>query len=233
MTTDPRYDQCWTVYGQRQLDRGYSPPVPSRIDWGFWPGIGPGAEVLGDLRGKRVLDVGSGPGHHAVHLARTYGAVVDGVDLSPTQHRRAMNDHGSEPGVRFLCADVADHLRRAEPYDAAYGLRTFACVDPRRLLPALRYGLVEGAPLVFSALHTDGDAQGPSDEVTARPEFVRLRDEEPIPTRMWVLTPGLWETLLTEHGFTVEGYELLTAPDNGNPAVLQLVRARRTVRLDT
>ncbi|MFI2413767.1 NUDIX domain-containing protein [Streptomyces sp. NPDC018947] len=233
MTTDPGYDRCWTVYGQRQLDRGYSPPVPDRIDWGFWPGVGPGAEVLGDIRGKRVLDVGSGPGHHAVHLARAYGALVDGVDRSPTQHRRAVNDHGSEPGVRFVCADAADHLRRVEPYDAAYGLRTFACVDPRHLLPALRDGLAGGAPLVFSALHTDGDGEGPSDEVVSRPEFVRLPNQEPIPTRMWVLTPRLWEALLTEHGFTVEGCELLTAPDGDNPAVVQLIRARRrpTVRV--
>ncbi|MEU3661359.1 NUDIX domain-containing protein [Streptomyces sp. NPDC032940] len=227
MTTHPADEQSWTVYGQRQLDRGWSPPVPDRIDWGFWPGVGPGAEVLGDIRGKRVLDVGSGPGHHAVHLARAYGARVDGVDLSPTQHRRALNDHGSEPGVRFVLADVAEHLRRVRPYDAAYGLRTFACIDPRHLLPALRDGLVDGAPLVFSALHTDSDGLGPSDEVVSRTELIRLRREEPIPTLMWVLEPRLWEELLREHGFRVEGTELLHAPDEDNPGVLQLIRARR------
>ncbi|MFE9169734.1 NUDIX domain-containing protein [Streptomyces kebangsaanensis] len=227
MTAHPAYEQSWTIYGQRQLDRGYSPPVPDRIDWGFWPGVGPGAEVLGDVRGKRVLDIGSGPGHHAVHLAREHGALVDGVDLSPTQHRRALNDHGAEPGVRFLCGDVAEHLRHAEPYEAAYGIRSFGCIDPHHLLPALRDGLVDGAPLVFSALHTDADAREPAGEVVPRQEFIRLRGEEPIPTRMWTLTPLLWEGLLTEHGFRVEGIELLTAPDHDNPVTLQLVRARR------
>ncbi|MGW5432403.1 SAM-dependent methyltransferase [Streptomyces sp. NPDC004059] len=97
MTAHPADEQAWTVYGRRQLDFGWSPQVPERIDWGFWPGVGSGAEVLGDIRGKRVLDIGSGPGHHAVHLARAYGALVDGVDLSPTQHRRALDDHGAEP----------------------------------------------------------------------------------------------------------------------------------------
>lgn len=220
-------DRSWIIYGQRQLDRGYVPPVPDRIDWGFWPGIGPGAEVLGPLSGKRVLDIGSGPGHHAIHLARAHGALVDGVDLSPTQHQRALNTHGTEPGVRFLCADVADHLRHAEPYEAAYGIRTFACVDPHHLLPALRDGLVDGAPLVFSALHTNGEGQGPCSAVAPRQEFIRLRGEDPIPTRSWVLTPHLWEELLSGHGFTVEGVELLRAPEAGNPVVIQLVRARR------
>ncbi|PZT68391.1 class I SAM-dependent methyltransferase [Streptomyces sp. SW4] len=222
-------DPTWTVYGRRQLERGYVPPVPDRIDWGFWPGVGPGAEVLGPLRGKRVLDVGSGPGHHAVHLARAHGALVDGVDLSPTQHQRAVSAHGSEPGVRFHCADVADHLRHARPYDAAYGLRTFGCVDPLHLLPALREGLVDGAPLAFSALHTDAEGRRPSDSLESRRDFVRLRDVEPIPTVVWVLTPRLWEDLLTGHGFTVETVELLRAPDAGNPVVVQLVVARRRV----
>jgi SAM-dependent methyltransferase len=160
VTAHPADEQAWITYGRRQLAAGCSPPVPDRLDWGFWPGVGPGDEVLGDVRGRRVLDIGSGPGHHAVHLARAYGALVDGVDLSPTQHRRALKDHGSEPGVRFVCEDIADHLRHAEPYDVAYALRTFACIDPAHLLPALRDGLLPGAPLVFSALHTDAARKG-------------------------------------------------------------------------
>ncbi|MEW2486539.1 class I SAM-dependent methyltransferase [Streptomyces sp. NPDC048411] len=227
MTAQSINEQSWTIYGQRQLDYGYSPPVPDRIDWAFWPGVGPGAEVLGDLRGKRVLDIGSGPGHHAVHLARTHGALVDGIDMSPTQHQRAMADHGNEPGVRFVCADVADHLNGAEPYAVAYGIRTFGCIDPHHLFPALRDGLAEGSPLVFSALHTDGDGRGPSSTVAPREQVIRLRDEEPIATQMWVLTPQLWEDLLTDHAFTVEAVDLLRAPQDDNPVVIQLVRARR------
>ncbi|MEU8623526.1 class I SAM-dependent methyltransferase [Streptomyces sp. NPDC048669] len=30
------------------------------------------------------MDIGSGAGHYAVHLAQTHGALVDAVELSPT-----------------------------------------------------------------------------------------------------------------------------------------------------
>ncbi|WP_329034251.1 methyltransferase domain-containing protein [Streptomyces sp. NBC_00178] len=227
MTAQREPLRTWTVYGQRQLDRGHVPPVPERIDWGFWPGVGPGAELLGDLSGKRVLDIGSGPGHHAVHLARAHGALVDGVDASPTQHERATRTYPAEPGVRFVCADIAEHLDRVEPYEAAYGLRTFGCVDPLHLLPALRDGLADGATLVFSALHTDHEGRGPAATVSPRSGFIRLRDEEPIPVQIWALTPDCWTGLLTAHGFAVDRVELIRAPEPRDPVVVQLIRAVR------
>lgn len=61
--TDTR---AWQVYGQRQLARASTPPVPERLGWTPWEGNGPGAEVLGDVTGRRVLpDQGAlaSPGH--------------------------------------------------------------------------------------------------------------------------------------------------------------------------
>ncbi|MFI1798817.1 bifunctional class I SAM-dependent methyltransferase/NUDIX hydrolase [Streptomyces sp. NPDC020379] len=220
--------QVWTDFGRFHLDRGTNPPEPARVDWGFWGG-GPGDEVLGDLAGRRVLDIGSGTGRYAVHLARAYGAVVDAVDGSPTQHRRALDRYGvEEPGVRFVLADILDHLQReAEPYDVAYATHAFGFIDPHRLLPALAPRIRPGGRLVFSVLHTNRDGLGPSPTVGSRPEDVRLADEGMLTTPMWVLTPALWEDLLVEAGFLVENVTLLPSPVADDPVVCLLITARR------
>lgn len=227
MTVEDLNAEAWTVYGRRQLNHGYMPPVPERLEWTPWKGVGPGTEVLGDIAGKRVLDIGSGAGHHAVHLARAHGAQVTAVERSATQHRRATGAHAGTPGVRFVHGDAVDHLRTAEPFDAAYAIGSLAFIDPHRVLPALRDGLRPGAPLVLSFLHTDLHGRGPATTAEAREQMVGLRDEPPLSTRMWVLAPQVWEGLLTEHGFRVEGIDLLRPSDEDNPVVQQLVRARR------
>ncbi|MGW5868343.1 class I SAM-dependent methyltransferase [Streptomyces sp. NPDC055239] len=141
--------EAWTIYGQRQLARAYTPPVPDQMCWASWKDVGPGVEVLGDIAGRRVLDIGSGAGHHAVHLVQAHGARVTGIELSATQHERAVSTHAHVPGVEFVLGDVAEYLAGAEPFDAAYAIGTLGFIDPRRVLPALREGLRAGAPLIL------------------------------------------------------------------------------------
>lgn len=64
MLAEDTNTRAWQVYGQRPLARGYAPPVPDRLGWTPWDGVGPGAEALGDVTGRRVLDIGSGAYHH-------------------------------------------------------------------------------------------------------------------------------------------------------------------------
>jgi SAM-dependent methyltransferase len=61
--------------------------------------------------GSRILEVGSGPGHLAVRLARDHGLDVTGVDLDPAmvERSRANAAHGSDGMTpEFLIGDVAD-----------------------------------------------------------------------------------------------------------------------------
>jgi ubiquinone/menaquinone biosynthesis C-methylase UbiE len=75
------------------------------------------AKVIGLRRGQRVLDVASGRGISAIHLARMVGCSVVGVDYSPqnvASARRAAAEHGVSDRVRFLAGDaerlpVEDH----------------------------------------------------------------------------------------------------------------------------
>ncbi|MEU3299799.1 bifunctional class I SAM-dependent methyltransferase/NUDIX hydrolase [Streptomyces sp. NPDC006678] len=227
MSVEDINTQAWTVYGQRQLTRAYMPPIPERLNWAPWDGVGPGAEILGDVTDRRVLDIGSGAGHHAVHLAQNHRAHVTGIEASPTQHQRAASAHADAPGVEFVQGDVVEYLATVEPFDAAYATGTLAFIDPHRALPALRDGLRPKAPLILSLLHTDLHDRGPSTTVEPREQMILLKDESPLPTQMWILAPQLWEDLLTEHGFRVEAIDLLHHPDENAPVVQQLIRALR------
>ncbi|MEU1407437.1 class I SAM-dependent methyltransferase [Streptomyces sp. NPDC005728] len=122
--------QAWTIYGRRQPARSSMPPIPDHLAWTPWEGVGPGAEVLGDITGRRVLDIGSGAGHHAVHLAQAHGARVTGIELSPTQHEHAASTHAEVPGVEFGHGDVVEYLAEAAPFDAAYAIGTLGFTDP-------------------------------------------------------------------------------------------------------
>lgn len=221
---------AWTAYGRHHIDRGTEIPDVSRICWGFWPN-GPGAEVLGDLSGKRVLDLGSGIGKYAAHLVREHAAVVDAVEASPTQHERALARHGALPGLNLIHADAVEHLERAEPYDVIYSIHGVGYIDPDRLLPALRAALKPGGRLVFSVLHTDSEGRGPSPTVAARPAVLPLAGGDPLSVQMWVLSEELWEDLLVDNDFLVDAVEVIHAPDADNPVTVRLFRAHRRARV--
>lgn len=222
--------EMWHSYGTHHIRRATPLPDVDRITWGPG-GTGPGDEVLGELTGQRVLDLGCGPARHAAHLVRTYGATLDAVDASPSQIERARSRHPDLPGLRLIHADAVDHLRTASPYDVVYSLSTFHFLDPHRLLPALTPALKPGARLCFTVLHTSSRGNGPEAAVRPRPEILRLAGGGELTGQMWVLTPELWEDLLARYGLRVEDVTALDAPEEGNHASYRLFQVRRPARI--
>ncbi|MER6144708.1 class I SAM-dependent methyltransferase [Streptomyces sparsogenes] len=220
----------WTTYGAHQIARGIEPPELDRWAWDI-PDTGPGVEVFGDVKGLRVLDLGSGLGRHAARLA-TLGAQVTAVDSSPTQHARATARYPAPRSFRLECADAVAHLRAADPYDLVYSVSGVPFTDPRRLLPALANGIRPGGRLIFSALHTNSHGTGPAPEVAARPEVLRLPGTtEDHTVHMWVLAPHLWGDLLVEHGFILDSVTPIDSPQPDNAASYRLYEARRPQRV--
>ncbi|MEU3321068.1 M15 family metallopeptidase [Streptomyces sp. NPDC006785] len=75
--------RAWQIYGRGQLDRACSPPLPDLLGGTPWDGIGPGAEVLGDVTGRRVRllplpGVSACPSAPPSWLAAQHGYVFDG-----------------------------------------------------------------------------------------------------------------------------------------------------------
>jgi phosphoethanolamine N-methyltransferase len=110
---------------------------------------------LGDaLRpGVKVLDVGSGIGGAALHLARTYGARVTGIDLAPEMvaiaHERS-REWGAPEGVAFVVGDVLTADLPA-PFDVVWSRDALMHIhDKDRLFARLSSLLAPGGRLVVT-----------------------------------------------------------------------------------
>ena len=106
---------------------------------------------LGDVRGKRVLELGCGPGDYTVMLARR-GAHVTALDLALssltiTQHRAAANAAANRIAVAWMPAEslaFPDHT-----FDLVVGFGLLHHADPATLAPEIRRVLKPGGRALF------------------------------------------------------------------------------------
>jgi SAM-dependent methyltransferase len=111
--------------------------------------IRPAFARLGDLNGKRVLDLGCGHGMAAVVLARR-GAIVTGVDLSAGYVAEARaRARSNEVDARFLQADAEQLPFASAAFDAVWGSAILHHLDLERAGRELHRVLRPGGVAVF------------------------------------------------------------------------------------
>lgn len=194
--------------------------------------MGPGDELLGDLAGHTVAELGAGAGHQAAYVASELKAVrVIAIDSSAAQHSRGRGLYEGVLGLDFVRDDAAAYLQdHPSSLDVAYSI--FGALDfsdPQALLPAAAAALRPGGTLVFSTLAHYRTGAPP--ETECRPAHIptRMPDGSPGTMQRWVLEPTVWTKLLDDHGFDLADSDTVhdPGPDGGAPVATSLFRARR------
>jgi SAM-dependent methyltransferase len=115
----------------------------------------PHQELVGEVRGLRVLDAGCGEGRFARMLAQR-GASVTGIDLSARMiaHARA-NEEEAPLGIEYRVADMSDQSQFGDAsFDLAVAYLSIIDVpDYRRAISEIARVLAGGGRFVFSIVH--------------------------------------------------------------------------------
>lgn len=189
------------------------------IVWGLWGVPESELNVLGDVAGVDVVDLGCGTGYFSAWLAKR-GARPVGFDPTPAQletARRLMRETGLEfplveaPGEAVPLPDASFDLALSE-----HGAAVWA--DPRRWIPEAERLLRPGGRLVF--LHGTPLAficypeVGPVTTELHRPYFGLGRTvwDDGSDGVEYQLTHGDWIAVLRESGLEIERLVELQAP---------------------
>jgi SAM-dependent methyltransferase len=123
----------------------YGPDIPTEAE----------LRLLGDLRGKKVLELGCGGAQCSIAFAKQ-GAIAIGVDFSAAQldHARELC-RDEEVRVELRQGDLAElAFLRADSIDLVFSAYAFGYVeDLNRVFRQVHRVLKVGAPLVFSLTH--------------------------------------------------------------------------------
>lgn len=188
--------------------------------------------LLGDLHGKRVLDLGCRSGAGAVTFAQ-HGAIVIALDAADTHIARARaRAEQAEVKVEWRIGDLADlAFLRAESIDAAFAAFSVAEVDDAsRLFRQVQRVLKPNAPFVFSYEHPMSICIGADGSVSRSyfdPGPIDVeRDGEPV--RIHVRDIGDVFTELGRAGFRVDTI-LEPRPDAADARIPETIvwRARK------
>jgi 2-polyprenyl-3-methyl-5-hydroxy-6-metoxy-1,4-benzoquinol methylase len=143
VTSRPRYDEASDFYATMYGDSVSDPATAALLD------------LVGDVGGKRVLDIACGHGRVARALARR-GADVVGVDVSSVMLGVARRIENSDPlGISYRNIDVTSRSPMPDtPYDivtCSYGLTDIDDLDA--VLHTVGSSILPDGLFVFSIMH--------------------------------------------------------------------------------
>ena len=201
------------------------------ITWGVFEAPESELNLLGDVNGLDVVELGCGTAYFSSWLARR-GARVVGVDPTPAQlatARRLQAETGIEfPLIEAIGEDVPLPDSSFDLVLSEYGASLWA--DPYRWVPEAARLLRPGGRLVFltnstvSVLCMTMDGVG---EQLVRPQFELGKCEWPDTNEVeFHLAHGDWIELLHENGFEVERLvELFANPESETHTYYKYVTA--------
>jgi SAM-dependent methyltransferase len=217
-----RNREVWTKanaeYTDRQASETWGKGEPT---WGTYGVPEADLNVLGDVAGKDVIELGCGTAYFSAWLARL-GARPVGLDVTPAQLDTARRMMG-ETGIEFplVEASAEDVPLAGDSFDLAlseYGASIWC--DPTRWIPEAHRLLRPGGELVFlcnSPLATICmPDDGKIEERLVRSQFELGRMQWPGADEgvEWHLGHGDMLRLLRDTGFEVEGLWELRAPES-------------------
>ena len=187
--------------------------------WGLWQIPEDELQVLGEVAGKDVLELGCGAAEWSRALTRA-GARVTGLDNSDArlEHaRRAVADEGLDVTLLHAsaeaipCPDASFDVVMAD-----WGAPTFA--DPYLFVPEVARVLRPGGLFAFSGatplawMAWDEPTDGWTDRLQ-RDSFGMHRWDDPEGSVEFNLPTGEWIRLFREHGFEIEALIEVQPPE--------------------
>ena len=218
----PKNVELWTkANAEHTGDRAPQAWARDEIDWGIFGILESQLDVLGDVDGLDVVELGCGTAYFSAWLAKR-GAKPVGVDPTPAQLETARRMQ-AETGLEFPLIEAAgeDVPLPDASFDLAlseYGASIWC--DPYRWIPEAARLLRPGGQLVFLVNSTIFMLFAPDEEnVYPGTELVRdyfgmHRFEWPEGSVEFHLPYGEWIRLLRENGFGVEALVELQAPED-------------------
>jgi SAM-dependent methyltransferase len=214
-----RNEQLWDRQSDQYQERhGGQLAASGGTAWGVWQLPESELHVLGDVRGRDVLEYGCGAAQWSIALRRL-GARVTGIDLSERQLMHARESMATA-GVEF---PLVHGNAEATPFDDAsfdivfcdYGAMTFA--DPYRTVPEAARLLRPGGLFAFCVMTPLAEMTWPASE--DHPGDRLLLDYWDLHEMKWEDEPtsftlpyGTWIGLFVSNGFAVEDLLELRPP---------------------